>query len=382
MVDDANTTGPNGIGQKALIDRVTLLGRRLKAAGLPIGLTAVQDAVAALGLVDISRLDDVRLALEANLVIRRGDREVFDRLFDEIFFSGALAGPKGDTSCSPPIDTVDRSVVSVDLATADDQPTEGRYTPYSAVEVLRTRDLAGLDAIEQEEAIRLIRQVVRPMALRRSRRHKPVKGGRGDKIHFPRTMRRSLSSGGEMVELIRKARRPRRRQLVLLADVSGSMDPYLPFVIALAVNLGRLGRDVHVFTFATRLTDVTDLLWSRPGREMMNRLSRRVPDWSGGTRIGQVFGEFNRRVAPRLGPGKTIVMVYSDGWDRGTPEIMADETARLASFAHRIVWLNPLMKSPSYRPTCRGMAAALPFIDRLLPVHTVELLEEVVKGAL
>jgi uncharacterized protein with von Willebrand factor type A (vWA) domain len=190
-------------------------------------------------------------------------------------------------------------------------------------------------------------------------------------------MRRSLQSGGELIDLVRKARRPRRRRLVLLADVSGSMDPYLSFVLALVTALGRLGREVNVFTFATRLTEVTGVLKRSDPRQVRRQLGRLVADWSGGTRIGAALEEFNRRWAPRLAPAKFFVLIYSDGWDQGAPDLLTAQMSRLAGYAHQVLWLNPLLKSPRYEPTCLGMQAALPFIDRLLPVHTIRRLREV-----
>lgn len=321
-----------------------------------------------LTLIDLSREEDLRWALKINLVQDPGQYAKFDQFFDQVFWGRRPEDHHGD---QPPEEDTG-SGLGVAQETDPASPPEELIAPYSPVEVLRHRDLAGLDPDEQEQARRLIRELVRPLALKRSRRHRPARKGR--QVHFRRTMRRSLQSGGELVDLYRRARRPRRRKLVLLADVSGSMDPYLPFVLALVTSLGRLGREVSVFTFATRLTEITGLLRNADPRQVLTLLGRRVPDWSGGTRIGSTLEEFNLRHAPRLAPAKTLVLIYSDGWDRGTPELMFAQMARLAGFAHRVVWLNPLLKSPRYEPTCQGMEAALPFVDSLLPVHTAGLL--------
>ncbi len=356
---------PRGGGlPRAVMD----LSGLLKRAGAQVHPGSVQDALRSLTLIDVSSEDDLRWALKINLVQDPGQYARFDQFFDQVFWGRR---PEDDSGCRPPEDGQEPGP-GVESTLDPTAPPEGRMTPYSPVEILRHRDLAGLNPDEQEQARRLIRELVRPLALKRSRRYRPARKGR--QVHFRRTMRRSLQSGGELVDLFRRARRPRRRQLVLLADVSGSMDPYLPFVLALVTSLGRLGREVSVFTFATRLTEISGLLRHADPRQVLTLLGRRVPDWSGGTRIGSALEEFNLRYAPRLAPAKTVVLIYSDGWDRGTPDLLAAQMARLAGFAHRVVWLNPLLKSPRYEPTCQGMEAALPFVDGLLPVHTIGLL--------
>ncbi len=355
-----------GLGQ-GLTPAVIELGARLKRDGVPIHPGAVQDALKSLTHLELAHLNDLRWALRLNLLSDPDHFPKFDRRFDEIFFGRRKEEP---AACSRPGPSGTEA-----LADAAETSSDEKFVPYSPVEVLGHRDLAELDPAEQERARRLIRELVRPLALRRSRRMKPSRRGR--RVHFPRTMRRSLQSGGELIDLVRKARRPRRRRLILLADVSGSMDPYLPFVLALVTALGKLGREVNVFTFATRLTDITGVLKRADPRQVRRLLSRRVADWSGGTRIGAALEEFNRRWAPRLAPAKFFGLIYSDGWDQGAPDLLAAQMARLSGYAHQVLWLNPLLKSPRYEPTCLGMQAALPFIDRLLPVHTIRRLREV-----
>jgi uncharacterized protein with von Willebrand factor type A (vWA) domain len=359
----------SSISGPGLPPAVIELGVRLKGDGVPVHPGAVQDALKSLTHLNISQQDDLRWALKMNLVTDPDHYPKFDRYFEEIFFGRREA--EQQTCPSPQADGAAAAPTLVETTS----PPDDEKAAYSPVEVLSNRDLAEMDPADQELARRLIRELVRPLAFKRSRRFKPARRGR--QVHFRRTMRRSLQAGGELVDLVRKARRPRRRRLVLLADVSGSMDPYLSFVLALVTSLGRLGREVNVFTFATRLTEVTGVLKRADPGQVRRLLGSRVPDWSGGTRIGSALEEFNRRFAPRLAPAKFFGLIYSDGWDQGAPELLSAQMARLAGYAHQVLWLNPLLKGPHYEPTCLGMRAALPFIDRLLPVHTVRRLREV-----
>jgi uncharacterized protein with von Willebrand factor type A (vWA) domain len=242
---------------------------------------------------------------------------------------------------------------------------------WSADEVLRAKDFATLSA-DEEHAVRDLIQGLRWRVRERlSRRRRP--GQRGA-VDLRRTLRQSLRLGLEVVRLERRERKTRPRPLVVLADVSGSMErytrPLLLFVHALAATPG-----TEAFTFGTRLTRITPALRRGGLSRVLREVSRAVPDWSGGTRIGATLAEFNRRWAGRVLGHGAVVLVVSDGWDRGDVDVLGAEMARLQRRAFRLVWLNPLLGSPDYQPLARGMQAALPYVDDFLSVRDFASLE-------
>jgi uncharacterized protein with von Willebrand factor type A (vWA) domain len=212
---------------------------------------------------------------------------------------------------------------------------------------------------------------------RRTRRRAPGKSG---PLDLRRTMRQSLKYGGEFLELAHRSPKDKPRSLVLICDVSGSMERYtrmlLQFIHTLAGGVGANGFDkLEAFLFATQLTRITRHLKYRSIDQAIDEVSKSVPDWAGGTRIGDAVKTFNYQWLRRVLRGQAVVLIISDGWDRGDPELLAKETSRLQRSCHRLVWLNPLLGSPSYQPLTQGMKAALPFVDDFLPVHNLDSLE-------
>jgi hypothetical protein len=225
------------------------------------------------------------------------------------------------------------------------------------------------------EARRYLRRLAPKLATATTRRRRPSR--RGSELDLRRSLRWAARRGGEVLTLARRRRRVRRLNLVLLCDVSGSMDVYSRFLAQFLYGLQNELRGVSTFVFSTRLFDVTPMLRARTFDEALARVARHVDSWSGGTRIGACLAEFNRRHAKeRLGP-RTVVAVISDGWDRGDIAQLAREMRALRRRAYRILWLNPLLGASGYRPVAQGMAAALPSIDELLPVHNLESLARV-----
>ncbi|MCC6791668.1 MAG: VWA domain-containing protein, partial [Thermomicrobiales bacterium] len=248
---------------------------------------------------------------------------------------------------------------------------------YSAAEVLRERDFADLTEEELAQARRLMAQLQWRIGRRRSRRK--VASPKGRFIDPRRTMRRSLQTSGVPLQLLRRKTKTKPRQLVVICDVSGSMDRYsrilLQFVYAIENNMAR----VEAFVFGTRLSRVTRLLRRRSIDDAMERVAREVQDWSGGTRIGQSLQSFNQDWARRVLRNGAVVLIISDGWDRGDPELLRKEMARLQRGSYRLIWLNPLLGSPRYEPLTRGMQAAMPYIDDFMPVHNLASLEALAK---
>jgi uncharacterized protein len=214
-------------------------------------------------------------------------------------------------------------------------------------------------------------QIVTPS--RRTRRYE--KGRHGQRIDMRRTLRGSLRTGGDPIRLARRHRRVTRRRLVLLCDISGSMEPYARAYLQFLTSAAGSGPHAEAFAFATRLTRLTRALASRSPERAIQRAAAAAPDWSSGTRIGDALKTFNDRHGRRGMARGAVVVILSDGWDRGDPDELAAEIARLRRTAHRLVWLNPLAADPRYEPLTRGMAAALPHVDHLLPGNSIASLE-------
>jgi uncharacterized protein with von Willebrand factor type A (vWA) domain len=229
-----------------------------------------------------------------------------------------------------------------------------------------TQDFSTFGADQLEEVFRLTIQIAKRLARRISRRRRPVR--RKGRVDLRRTLRANLTRG-DLIDLRFRARRRRKVRLVLLCDVSGSMDLYSRFLLQFLFALQNVFGRVETFTFSTRLTRITEYLKARSYRQVLRRLTE-VRDWSGGTRIGESLAQFNREW-PTLVDRRTIVIVLSDGWDTGDPELLAAELLRIKRRAGRMIWLNPLLGNQSYEPLTRGMAAALPLVDHFAAAHNL-----------
>jgi uncharacterized protein with von Willebrand factor type A (vWA) domain len=238
-------------------------------------------------------------------------------------------------------------------------------------ESLAGQDFATFSADQLDEVLRLTIQIARRLARRISRRRRPVR--RRGRVDLRRTLRANLTRA-DLIELRFRARKRKKTKLVLLCDVSGSMDLYSRFLLQFLFAIQTVFRQVETFTFSTRLTRITTHLKARSYRQVLRRLGE-VRDWSGGTRIGDSLAEFNREWG-RIVDRRTIVIVLSDGWDTGDPEVLSTELLRIKRRAARVIWLNPLLGNPSYEPLTRGMAAALPLVDHFAPAHNLASLRD------
>jgi hypothetical protein len=370
-----------------LVSATVRLGRALRARGVRVTPAEAIDAARALAEVDLGDRREVYLALRAVMVGRVEDYAKFDEAFGEVFLAGAGGaagrgrggagerpagrGERGATGRmrAPPV-TLDRWL----RRGADDAEPVGIPT-VSDREVLAERDFSTFDAEALEELTRLARRLARRLAARPGRRWVVVR--RRGRVDPRRTLRRSLRSGGEPVELAWRARRPRKTKLVVLCDVSGSMDLYSRFLLQFIYALQNCFARVESFVFSTRLSRVTDQLRGESYPGALDRLARSVHDWSGGTRIGASLAAFNESW-PRLVDRRTIVVILSDGWDTGEPEELGDALRSLRRRAGRVIWLNPLLGSPDYRPLTRGMQAALPHVDVFASAHNLASLHALV----
>lgn len=353
--------------------------RVLRRCGINVAVGATLTFADALACVGLADRDGVYWAGRATLVNRPEDVDAFDRAF-AVFWERCRA--TGDSVELPP----EEVVIALDVPAADDAGDETDSGPdlptvtvrWSAREVLRHRDFALYTPAEFAEARRLMNDLRLVSATRPARRRKPTRTRRGSP-DLRRTVRRTLRVGGEPVERAFVAPAERTRRLVLLLDVSGSMEPYarafVRFLHAAVIGRGR----VEAFALGTRLTRVTRELASHDPDAAVGAAARRVTDWSGGTRLGEGLRRFNDEWGVRGLARGAVVVVFSDGWDRGDPAVLAEQMGRLRRVAHRVVWVNPLKASPGYAPLAQGMAAALPYVDDFVEGHSLAALEELSK---
>src|SRR6478672_2100020 len=371
--------GPEVDGRRLLAESVGF-GRALRAAGLATDLGAAVDFARALGLIDIGERETVRAAGQAVFVRRRDDREVYDRVCARWWRRRGRkrSNPDGDAG------TLGHDANSIDgipMPISSDEDDGGEVdaliaapTAYSSSELLRHRDFDRMTAAELRDAERLVDLLEPRLELRRTRRYELHHHGR---LLAPRTMlRRNLATGGQFTEWVWRRPTKRPRQIVVLCDISGSMERHSRLLLRFVQALSAASSvKTESFVFGTRLTRVTRLLKDRDRDRALARVADSVNDWAGGTRIGESFREFNLHWARRTLRTSGVVIIVSDGWDRGDPALVATETARLRRNCHRLVWLNPLAGTPGYEPLAGGMRAALPYVDDFVPAGTVASLE-------
>jgi uncharacterized protein len=382
---------PEGVGAEAL-ERLIGFGRALRTRGLAVGTGRILTfcrAAAALGALN---RDQLYWAGRASLISRPEDVEAFDDVFEAHFRDGIRI--ELNLPASAPPESVDEhdlpDGVQPDGAGTDEPPLASRWSAAaddedpegdaavrivaSAYEILREKSFSDLTDEERVRVSRLIRGIAVSVPARRTRRLKP--DDTGSRFDMRRTLRRSLRTQGEPFHRAFRARGIRVRPLVLILDISGSMAPYSRALMQFAFAAMAAGRKVEVFCFGTRLTRVTRVLRTKDPDRAMHEVGRQVFDWEGGTKIGESLKTLLDEWSPRAALRGSIAVICSDGLERGEPELLRSQMARLRRLAHKVVWVNPLKGSPRYEPLAQGMAAALPSIDLFLPGHNLESLEE------
>ncbi len=365
-----------------LLANLLQLARLLRRLGLPVAPDRVALLAAAVGLVDLGSPAEVRAAARAVLVSRREHLELFERAFDH-FFAAARRGGRQGLEMGQALRRRSREAprllgLAGEAAESAAGGPEGAPLPLrtaaSDVELFRRKDFAELTADEARAVATLLRQTPLVLAPRPSRRLVAEK--RGPRLDLRRMAQRSRHHGGEVLRLLFRRRKERPRPLVALCDVSGSMEPYGRLLLQFLYGLRQAGSEREVFVFGTRLTRLSRELAGRNPDRALAEAAGRVVDWSGGTRIGEAIRQFNFDWARRVLGRGAVVLVISDGWDRGDPAQLGRELARLARSCSRLIWLNPLLGIAGYRPLTAGMLAALPAIDDFLPVHNLASLEQ------
>ncbi|HEY3306709.1 MAG TPA: VWA domain-containing protein [Candidatus Binatia bacterium] len=366
------------------VANVIAFSRVLKELGIKIGFSQVMDTSRAVEFVDIGCRADFRAALRSNLVANKEEMAVFERAFKLFWRAGTSEEILTEASDIPsfPSDDAKREqgsgenteelLASLSGAEAGrDGETEQVSIPtYSPSESLSKKDFSDLGIEESRAMSRAILLIATKIATQMSRRKK--RATRGEEVDPRSTMRRSVKYGGEVIELARRKRRIKKTRVVLLCDVSGSMDCYSRFLIQFMYALQNELWGVETFVFSTSLSRITHLIRSKEIAGALERISHSVLGWSGGTNIGRSLAAFNRDFAPSLVTHRTVVVIISDGWDRGDVSLLEREMQTLKRRCYKIVWLNPLLASENYEPLCKGMQAALPYLDVFLSVHNLK----------
>jgi len=370
-----------------LAARVIGFGYFLKQRGFRVYQSSIQDALRSLERVDIYRKDEFFDALRANLVSSDLEWTQFSGLFDQ-YWTVPAEGDKGaaEPGGKDQEEGKEKKVSPKNLIEIEQEPGEKgdkgveqgwmRKIGYSPVSGVEKADVGKFEKEDIAVAQLALKRIMGSFKTAKTRRLRKVHQKRS-LMDFPKVARKSLKYGGIPMELFYKEKKKRLKRLVILADVSGSMERYARFVIPFLLGLRGIGPKAEVFVFSTSLAHVTPLVRHLDVEKALKEMVRKVPEWSGGTRIGYSLHQFNQGHGATLIDRRAVVIILSDGWDLGAKELLRREMAQLNSKAHCTIWLNPLAGDPAFEPICRGMQAALPYIDYLLPANSLESLKRV-----
>jgi len=360
---------------KGSVKDLTSFADALRRRGLTVTPDQVANMAESLLYIDPAERNQVYAALRSLAITDPGQRRAYDEEFLRFFegFHRPTATAEQHSSLStasehrPIIETISEEMV-------DEAVTQ---TGTSAVENVAARDFANLDDEELSQARRLVNTMFWQPSDYHTRRW--TSHHRGPRPDLRRTLHGAIGPEGDLMRIAKKGRRTRQRPLIVLADISGSMERYAEMFLVFAHAAQRKIDHVEVFTFSTRLTRITPDLRKRDPKVALSKVSATVTDWSGGTKIGEALAEWNKDWSRRLARGRPIALMISDGWDCGEPELLSQEMARLSRSVHRVIWLNPLAARGGYEPATRGMKAVLPHVDHLLPAASVHDLRGVVR---
>ncbi len=365
-----------------MLAHVVRFGQVLRGAGMAVNPANLVELCQCFEHIDVLDRRDFHAAARVTLVHCHDDLARFDEIFNK--FWAAIVPPEdppeqqaSDEAGAGEDDQQEQSATSDEPQPPIEELQELGAAGYNAQEALMERDLATLTEEEVEQARRLVAELVDVLASERGRRFAP--SSRGARPDFRRMLRRHALHAPECMPMLYRREKIKKPRLILLCDISGSMEPYSRFLIEFIFSLRRALPKVEVGVFATRMTVITRMLEDRNVDQALAHVTRQVKDWGGGTDIGGSLGEFNRSFAGKIIRAKTVVVVLSDGWDRGDPQTMRTALEQLRHRAHGLLWLNPLLGSEGYQPLCSGIVTALPFIDQMLPAHNLASLAKVVR---
>ena len=358
-------------------------GRALKELGVKVSLSQVIDVSRAVEFVDLADKGDFRALLRSNLISQKEDFPVFDMLFDCFWREQSyervpmetleIQGTPTESGAQEGGDEEGLEEALAETVATENVPLENldefSVPTYSPQELLNRKDFSEMGVEESRAIARAILLIATKIATQISRRKKL---GRKGNVVDPRwTMRKNMKYGGEIIDLVNRKRRIKKTRVVLLCDVSGSMDCYSRFLIQFMYGLQNELWGVETFVFSTSLSRITHLIRTKDIANALEKISGSILGWSGGTNIGRSLHTFNRNFAPSMVTHRTVVVIISDGWDRGDVSLLEREMQDLKRRCKKIIWLNPLLASDNYEPLCKGMQAALPYLDLFLSVHNV-----------
>ena len=355
-----------------LLPNLIYFGRLLRAIGLDIQPDGVGNLVKSTAWVPIDRKQDFYRAARSVLIRRHQDLSAFDQAFQQFWRVSAGWNPEMES------DVENLAPTEHDSTTPEPHGTDtvgiAPQILYSPLEALRHKDFAKLNAEELNAIKPLLAELTWKLGQRHSRRWRR---GNGNSIDVRLMLRQSLRYGGEPLQVFRRKHRSKPRRLVVIADISGSMERYSSLLLHFIFGLSQsLDQKSEAFVFSTRLTRITRQMRSYDVDHALGEVSKQVPDWSGGTRIGLALKTFNFFWTRRVLARRAVVLLVSDGWDRGEVGLLRMEMARLQRSCYRLIWLNPQLGSPDYEPRARGMRAALPFVDDFLPILNLSSVED------
>ena len=354
----------------AVVRHVVTFGRVLRE----VGPGRVADALRGIAAVDLTRQEDVYYALRQTLVSRHDELDLFDRAFNAWFLRAPVLPPVRTAPSPLAQEKIGETLSDAAGGEPDDEMGDPLELGASGHELLRDKDFAEMTPDEYWRVKRLIAAIAEQRPLRASRRRRP--DPRGDRLDMRKLIRQSLRTGGDPVDRPYRARKNVPRKLVVLCDVSGSMDAYARALVLFLHAVVGSGPGVEAFAFGTRLSRLTPELETRDPESALEKCTEAVTDWGSGTRIGASLKEFNDLYGKRALSRGAVVVIVSDGWERQDPELVGREMARLARAAYAVIWVNPLKGNPEYQPLAGGMRAALPYVDRFLSGHNLRSLEE------
>jgi uncharacterized protein with von Willebrand factor type A (vWA) domain len=350
--------------------------RLLRSEGLPIGLGEETDTMLALGSIHIEDPEEFRLTLRTILARNRKEQDRFDHLF-ESYWRGTMQSDSTHLGLRKKISFQNskQSLLNPALKNWNEgvQKQEEGLSGYSPLELLKRKDFNGIKDENLKETIETVNTLKKVLSTPRSLRYR--KSLRHHLIDFRKTMRLSLRNAGEVIEVAYKERAPRPMNLVLLCDVSGSMENYSKFLISIIFSLQSVYNRIETFVFSTALTRLTAIIKRKTLKQVQQEISDSVPDWSGGTRIGECFQDLLESHSDKI-TRNTVVLILSDGWDVGDVDLLEQSMKTIYNKAKRVIWLNPLLGSSEYEPSCSGMQRALPYIDDFLPAYNLKSLRD------
>lgn len=375
------------VNQRTLLQEITAFCRLLKQIGVNVTTTNQISLCRSLEWIDITQRGDFYHAARTNLIANESDLPLFDAAFN-LFWKHprpdlktlALEAIEDKPTSDPQSFTDDENIFNLgewgEVDEDDDRHSDDAIA-YSPNDVFTQKDFSQYTEADIEEARQIIAKFAYLLATKLSRRRKV--GIKGDSIDFRYSWRKNMAFGGEPLKLIRKRRKVKKNKILLLCDVSASMDCYSKFLIQFIYGMQREIKEIEAAIFSTRLTNITGILQRKTVEGGLRQIAQVVPDWSGGTKIGESLIAFYREFALSFSAYRSVVILISDGWDRGDPELLRTAMEMLHRRAYKVIWLNPLLGSEGYEPLCRGIRTALPHVDYFLPAHNLKSLLQLTK---